>query len=93
MSRGCGDNAAALAEVTASAVAQRIDFIVNIAIVDRVTVKLTQENIPTYQYPQYIPMAVGSTSCGDVGACRPPRCLSCRRSYIASNMTWFSPSG
>jgi hypothetical protein len=29
MSLGCGDNAAALAELTASAAAQKIDFIVN----------------------------------------------------------------
>ena len=52
MSRGCGDKAAAFTEVTASAAAQRSDFIVNTAIFLKT---MAETNIPSYyQHAQYI---------------------------------------
>lgn len=56
MSRGCGDKAAAFTEVTASAAAQRTDFIVNTAIFLKTTITMAKKtNIPTsYRYAQYI---------------------------------------
>ena len=50
MSRGCGDNAAAFTDVTASAAAQKIDFIVNTAIVAELTISIAKQiyhNLPT----------------------------------------------
>ena len=69
MSRGCGDKAAAFTEVTASAAAQRTDFIVNTAISLKTTITMAEKtNIPSYYNTLNIfSMAVGSTSCGDVG--------------------------
>lgn len=88
MSLGCGVKAAAFTEVTASAAAQRTDFIVNTAMILNTTITMAQKQTcqPTITL-NIFPMAVGSTSCGDVGECRPPRCLSCRRSYISTKFT------
>ena len=52
MSLGCGDRAAAFTEVTASAAAQRTDFIVNTAMIPlNKTITMAKKNKP-YQ-PTY----------------------------------------
>lgn len=50
MSRGCGDNAAAFTDVTASAAAQKNDFIVNTAMVAGLIISIAKQiyiNLPT----------------------------------------------
>jgi len=103
MSLGCGDKAAAFTEVTASAAAQRTDFIVNTAIsLDRtitMALKPNHINLPT-NTAQYIlngrRLHLGDLvrGCGGMSSAKVSKLSTILSSlYLFSNMTWFSPSG
>ena len=103
MSLGCGDKAAAFTEVTASAAAQRTDFIVNTAISLKTTITMAKRtshtNLPT-NTAQYIlngrRLHLGDLvrGCGGMSSAKVSKLSTILSSlYLFSNMTWFSPSG
>ena len=98
MSLGCGVKAAAFTDVTASAAAQRTDFIVNTAMILKTTITMAQKpNIPTYHYAQYILNGRRLhlvRGCGGMSSAKVSKLSTILSSlYLFSNMTWFSPSG